>query len=119
MDVSASTEPVTGATVVTLAGQLDIDTAKKLHATMDGLRADGVTRMVVDLADLTFCDSVGLSALVVAHRQCAAEGGYLRLAAPTRFLLRVLGGVGVSPAVPAYATVAAACAGDPDGLLPA
>jgi anti-anti-sigma factor len=68
---------------------------------------------VVDLSALTFCDSIGLSTFVDAHRRCAAAGGYVRLAAPTPFLLRVLAVVGLLDRVPAYDTVLGAVRDDP------
>jgi anti-sigma B factor antagonist len=68
---------------------------------------------VVDLSAVRFCDSLGLSAFVDAHHRCTAAGGFLRLAAPTPFLLRVLAVVGLLRRLGVYETVRGACAGDP------
>jgi anti-anti-sigma factor len=103
--------------ILRLDGQLDIDTGAALHAVLNDLLAQADTRIVVDLAGLTFCDSTGLSAFVLAHQRCTATGGYLRLAAPSAFLLRVLGVVGLRAAVPVFRTVEAARTGDPRGLV--
>jgi anti-anti-sigma factor len=73
--------------------------------------------VVVDLSGVTFCDSVGLSAFVVGHKYCTAAGGYLRLAAPTPFMIRLLQVVGVAGPLPIYQTVQSACAADPAGLV--
>jgi anti-sigma B factor antagonist len=110
--------PIGGATIVTLVGQLDFDSAPRLHAAFDELRRQSVTRIVVDLAPLTFCDSIGLSALKLAGKYCTDAGGYLRLARPTPSLVHTLTVVGIAGAVPIYRSIKAACAGDPNGLIP-
>jgi anti-anti-sigma factor len=114
VDERATGEP----TVVSVTGQLDIDSAPKLRAAVEELLERSVSRLVVDLTRLDFCDSIGLSTFLMAHKTCAAAGGYLRLAAPTPFLLRVVTVVGLRHQVPVYRTVAEACAGDPAGLVP-
>jgi anti-sigma B factor antagonist len=96
--------------VVQPSGQLDMESAPRLRAAIDQLIRGGDRRIVVDLGRLTFCDSIGLSTLVVAHRTCAEDGGYLRLARPTPFLLNLLTVVGVRDALEVYDTVEDACA---------
>ncbi|WP_173086486.1 STAS domain-containing protein [Phytohabitans rumicis] len=103
--------------VVSLRGELDLDTAAQLRSAVDGLLARDATRIVVDLAGLSFCDSVGLSTFTVAGAACAGAGGYLRLAAPTPFLLRLLGVVGVLHRLSVYDSVEAACQADSTHLV--
>jgi anti-anti-sigma factor len=95
--------------VVQPIGQLDMETAPRLRAAIDNLLQAGERRIIVDLGRLTFCDSIGLSTLVVAHRSCAEDGGFLRLARPTPFLLNLLTVVGVRDSVEVYDSVEAAC----------
>jgi anti-anti-sigma factor len=118
VNVVVNGHPTSGATVITLSGQLDIDTAAQVHAVFDQLHAQSVVRVVVDLNRLTFCDCTGLSALKLAHNYCCDAGGYLRLAALTPLLRQMLAAVGLARALPAYPSVAAACADDPAGLVP-
>jgi anti-anti-sigma factor len=106
-------------TVMTTRGSLDIDSAARLRTALDGLLATTGRRLVLDLGGLGFCDSVGLSALIDAHRTCEARGGFLRLASPSPFLLRVLGVVGLIGRLAIYDSVAAALADDPPGGRPA
>nr|WP_240943033.1 STAS domain-containing protein [Planosporangium thailandense] len=108
---------VNGATVVALVGQLDLDTAPLLYATFERLRARSVTRVVVDLGALTYCDSTGLSALALASNHCVEAGGYLRLAVLNPFVLQLVTALGIARTVPIYRTVDAALAGDLDGLV--
>jgi len=58
--------------VLSLRGQLDLDPADSLRTTFDELALQRVSEIIVDLAGLDFCDSTGLSTIVVGYRLCAA-----------------------------------------------
>ena len=116
MDVVVGYER-TGAALVRLVGNLDLDTAPELRSALDALHERSVTRMVIDLTGLVFCDSIGLSGFVDAHKSCTSKGGYLRLANPTPLLERIFMVVGIADALPIYRTVQAARDGDPAGLV--
>jgi anti-sigma B factor antagonist len=116
MDVVVNYDP-SGAALMRLVGNLDLDTAPELRTVLQRLRARSVTRMVIDLTGLVFCDSIGLSAFVDAHKSCTGRGGYLRLANPTPLLERIFVVVGIADALPVYRTVQAARDGDPAGLV--
>ena len=109
--------PGGGPAIVTMLGQLDVDTAPALRTAFDELAAQGAARIIVDLSALEFCDSIGLSTFVVGHTRCVDQGGWLRLAAPTPFLVRLLSVVGVADAVPMYTTVEGARRGDQTDLV--
>jgi len=82
--------------VLHLSGELDADTATKLHATLADLLARPVPRIVVDLTDLKFCDSVGLSAFITVKQVIAARGGWLSFAGANPFLSQLMETVGLS-----------------------
>jgi anti-anti-sigma factor len=82
--------------VLHLSGELDADTASKLHATLAALLERPVPRIVVDLSDLKFCDSVGLSAFITSKQVISARGGWLSFAGANPFLLSLMGTVGLS-----------------------
>ena len=79
-----------------LRGELDADTANQLHTTLAGLLERPVQRIVVDLTDLKFCDSVGLSAFVTSKQVIAARGGWLSFAGANPFLNQLMETVGLS-----------------------
>jgi anti-sigma B factor antagonist len=95
-------------TVLMLAGELDMTVAPRLEQCLDPLLDSGVTRIVLDLSALNFCDSSGLARFVAAANRCRAAGGWLRLAAPQERVTRVLGIAGLLAALPAYASRSAA-----------
>jgi anti-sigma B factor antagonist len=82
--------------VLHLRGELDAETAAELHATLAELLERPVPRIVVDLSDLKFCDSVGLSAFITSKQVIAARGGWLSFAGANPFLMRLLETVGLS-----------------------
>jgi anti-anti-sigma factor len=119
MEITVARQADHDAVVVTLHGDLDLHSADQLRSSLTGLIDRAVAKIVVNCAEVAFCDSVGLSAFVDGHYRCRAAGGYLRLAAATPFLQRILAVVGLLGPVSLYNTVAAACAGDETQLTPA
>ncbi len=97
--------------VVTVRGDLDLDSGTTLATTLDQVLQRPAPRIVVDLSGIEFCDSTGLSALVAGHNRAAAVGGWLRLAAPGDFLGRLLDTAGLTPRLAVYASVGDALAG--------
>jgi anti-sigma B factor antagonist len=97
--------------VVTVRGNLDIDSATVLTTALDRVLLRPVPRVVVDLSGVEFCDSTGLSAFVVGHNRAVAGGGWLRLAAPSDWMCRLLDTVGLSSRLGVYSGVADALTG--------
>ncbi|MEO5874711.1 MAG: STAS domain-containing protein [Streptosporangiaceae bacterium] len=80
LDLSART--VQGRLVIRVAGDLDFTTSDRLGGYVAGLTADlADPRVVLDLADLDFCDSDGIGALVRVWKDLDSAGGALCLAA--------------------------------------
>jgi anti-sigma B factor antagonist len=71
---------VDGVHVIGMRGELDLATAPRLMVRVDASRRDGSRRMVVDLTEAEFCDSVGLRALIGAHQEMAASSGRMAVA---------------------------------------
>ncbi|MFI8193451.1 STAS domain-containing protein [Streptomyces sp. NPDC085946] len=80
--------------VITLAGEIDQHTGQELRRALD-VSGTVRPRIVIDLRQVTFMDSSGVNTLIAAHQDITAAGGWLRLAAPTRTVRRVLHLVGV------------------------
>jgi anti-sigma B factor antagonist len=97
--------------LVTVRGNLDIDSCTVLTTALDQVLDQHAPRIVVDLSGIEFCDSIGLSAFVTGWSRAIAKGGWLRLAAPGDFLAQLLDTVGITGRVGVYATVGDAIAG--------
>ncbi|HEU4422949.1 MAG TPA: STAS domain-containing protein [Pilimelia sp.] len=78
------------ATALRLTGELDMATAPQVRDRIEQLIADGRPRIVVDLHDLAFCDSAGLTTFIQGDKHCAAHGGWLRLARPEGQVARMM-----------------------------
>jgi anti-sigma B factor antagonist len=66
--------------VVRVRGELDLSTAPELCGTVE--RTADNRCLLIDLSELTFCDSTGLRALVGAVREIEINGGRAALVAP-------------------------------------
>ncbi|MGD9482066.1 STAS domain-containing protein [Streptomyces sp. TRM70308] len=109
-----------GAVVVALSGEVDIDTAPDLRRSAHQLVDEGHQDLVIDMGDVTFCDSTGLSALIgIWHTTREAAGTMSLVAIPDR-LHRMITVTGISELLPTYPTTAAALtAHPPPGAGPA
>jgi anti-sigma B factor antagonist len=82
--------------LVTLRGELDIQTAADLRTDLTVILAERPLpdHVMVDLQGVTFMDSLGLGTLVVGHRICGDLGVRFTVRNPSTFvshLLRVSG----------------------------
>ncbi len=82
--------------VLHLRGELDSDTASQLQETLAYLLERPVPRIVVDVTDLKFCDSVGLSSFVTSKQVIDARGGWLSFAGANPFLIQLMETIGLS-----------------------
>ncbi|MDQ3978519.1 MAG: STAS domain-containing protein [Actinomycetota bacterium] len=73
-----------------LVGELDLVTVPGFEQRLESLRVEGARQLTLDLADLVFIDSTGLSALVSALKRYRADGGDIVLRSPTRATSKVL-----------------------------
>jgi anti-sigma B factor antagonist len=79
--------------MVTLSGELDMATAVGLS---DWLIEISGSEVIVDLADLTFMDSSGITELVLARNRLIENGDELILTRPAPIVRRALEVVGLA-----------------------
>jgi anti-anti-sigma factor len=70
-------------------GELDIATAPELNRLLTRLRARGHS-VTLDLAEVTFIDSTGLSALMDAHFESERNGWEFAVRSPSAAVRRVV-----------------------------
>jgi anti-sigma B factor antagonist len=72
-------------------GEIDSDNAYDLRDAVRGVLATGRPRMIkVDMAGVSFLDSVGIGALVSCYHTAAASGVRLVVCNPTAYVHRLL-----------------------------
>jgi anti-sigma B factor antagonist len=82
-------EEVGDATVVKLAGELDLYNAAAVRAALEEATAASPQRLVVDLSEVEFIDSTALGVLIEARKKLSNRRSFL-LAAPTLETQRAL-----------------------------
>ncbi len=90
MDVSTRTED--GVTVATLQGDFDAHHSDTILAELAKIEP-GPSGLVLDMSDVTFLDSAGISALITLREQ--SPNGSVTIARPSAPVERVLGIVGL------------------------
>ena len=75
---------------VRLLGELDMSTAPQLRDELARLASSGAGIVTLDLSDLAFIDSTGLSVLITALKLLRQHGGELALRSPTPGTRKVL-----------------------------
>lgn len=82
--------------VLVVQGEVDMHTGAVLREAVDSVLAGAPRRIVLDLQQVDFFSSVGLSALVDLHRAAGIRRIALRLVADGRAVLRPLEAVGLA-----------------------
>jgi stage II sporulation protein AA (anti-sigma F factor antagonist) len=86
--------------LVSVAGELDLETAPRLRVLVDSeLAQSGARNLLLDLAGVSFLDSSGLGAILGRYRTVAAAGGRMGIAGARTGIKRVLRLSGVAQIV--------------------
>jgi anti-anti-sigma factor len=98
-----------GRTVVTeVAGEIDLRTGRGLRKRLFELADAGFGRIVIDFAEVRFCDASGLGVLVAVQNRLRRQGGQLLLARVRPAQRRLLRVAGLNGLFPLHDSVAAA-----------
>jgi anti-sigma B factor antagonist len=84
-----------GATVIAVSGELDLASSPALQEELDRVAADSAL-LIIDLRELDFMDSTGLSVLVRAHQRAEEQGRRLAMVKGPQQVQRLLSLTGVS-----------------------
>lgn len=78
-----------GVVLVEVGGDVDLHSGPELRDRLGEVIGEGASRVVVDLSDATFLDSMALGVLLGAKKRLAAAGGDMRLVVPTSDIRRI------------------------------
>ena len=90
---------------IQLLGELDMSTAPQLREELLRLASGGAKMVTVDLSELAFIDSTGLSILITGLKRLREQGGEMALRSPTPGTRRVLEITGLTEVFGIYQTV--------------
>jgi anti-sigma B factor antagonist len=94
-----------GPAVLRLAGELDHHTVPRVREVLDTIPVGPDAGLVIDLTDLTYCDSTGITVLVTAYQRAESAGGSFGLAGLNQELTRVFQIVGLDEVFTFHPTV--------------
>ena len=109
----ADPERSPGPVVVMLPAEIDIANGAGVGQQLCAAFAPGVTVVIADMTSTVFCDSSGISQLVLAHHCATAHHAQLRLAVPHTGVLAVLKVAGVDRLLVIYPSLDGALAAGP------
>ena len=98
------------ATVMRVAGEIDLSTQADLTDAIQQAMGSGATRVVLDLCEVHFMGSAGLNALLDAHRRAEHEQRDFRVIAGSRGARRTIDVAGVRQFLVVYPTLTEALA---------
>jgi anti-sigma B factor antagonist len=84
------------ATVIAVSGELDLASSPALQEELDRVAASDSQMLIIDLRDLDFMDSTGLSVLVRAHQRIEEQGRQLAMVKGPQQVQRLLSLTGVA-----------------------
>ena len=82
-------EPDERTTVIAVTGEIHVSTAPEFSRRLNDAIARGKTGLVLDLEQVTFIDSTGLSVLLNALRRVTRRGGRLAIVCTNPTVLRL------------------------------
>ena len=97
-------------TVLTVKGEVDLNTAPKLKERVNALIAQGHANLVVDLEGVEFMDSTGLSVLVSGLMRTSEAGGGMAVVCTRAQVLRLLALTGLDQVLKVHGSIAEAVA---------
>ena len=103
-DVSSPSGVISAVPMVTAPEEIDITTAYRLRAAL-AAAVSGHATVVVDMTRTHACDTAGLHVLVRAHRRALAQGGELRLVAPSPDVRRLFAVTGLDRVIRHFASL--------------
>ena len=90
-------------TIIVLEGELDLASTPQLLAVVRGVMAAGSAAIVLDLSELSFIDSTGLSGVASLADEARSSGARLELRSPSELTAQVLDVTGLDRVIPVCA----------------
>jgi anti-sigma B factor antagonist len=81
--------------VLALHGELDVAASPQLEKLLDQVRAERHPHVMLELSELSFVDSAGVSVLIKAKKEAEEDGSQFILRRPTAQVHRVFALVGM------------------------
>src|SRR6516164_3351206 len=107
-----------GVVIFALSGAIDLHYVPTLRSLFQSKLNEGCPALIVDLSDVDFIDSTGLSTLIEYHRDAGAHGGIFSLAGTNPNLKAIFDVVQFNKVLAIFPTAAEAKAAIKRGEVP-
>lgn len=101
--------------VITMPEEIDMSNGAEIQDSLMAALGERPAVLVVDMTPTTFCDSAGVRAIMLTHRQAAAAGSELRLVIASPGVSRVFSIIGAGQLVQIHSELASALEAGPGG----
>jgi anti-sigma B factor antagonist len=105
--------------VIAMPEEIDMSNGAEVQAGLLAALGQRPAVLVVDMTGTTFCDSAGVRAIMLSHRQASGQGSELRLVIGSPGVHRVFSIIGAGELVQIHPDLASALAADHDSEGPA
>ncbi len=105
MDLLLTAEIHDQSTVVQVAGEVDVHSAPQLREMLAELIREGHHHLVVDMEQVAFLDSTGLSVLVGALKKVRAHDGSVRVVCTHERIIKIFRITGLTNVFPIHASI--------------
>ena len=95
-----------GITLINLDGEIDVSHAPRLRETLTQLIESDCQKLLINLTDVVYLDSAGLSVLIATHRRAQGAGVVVGLIGPQQPIRQVFNITGVDKVIPIFPTKA-------------
>ena len=105
--------------VITMPEEIDMSNGAEVQEGLLAALGQQPAVLVVDMTGTTFCDSAGVRAIMLSHRQASSQGSELRLVVSSPGVHRVFSIIGAGELVQIHPDLASALAAGQDNGGPA
>lgn len=105
--------------VITMPEEIDMSNGAEVQAGLLDALGEQPRVLVVDMTQTTFCDSAGVLAIMLSHRQATAQDTDFRLVISSPGVHRVFSIIGAGEIVQIHPDLASALQATPEGSDPA
>ncbi len=104
--------------VITMPEEIDMSNGAEVQAGLLAALGQQPRVLVVDMAETTFCDSAGVRAIMLSHRQASAQDSDFRLVISSAGVHRVFSIIGAGELVQIHPDLPSALEAGPRGSEP-
>jgi anti-anti-sigma factor len=94
--------------IVKLPAEVDVSNAEQVRDTLLAVLNQGISTLVIDMTQTSYCAAAGVSAVVRAYQRAQASGAAIRVVAPAPMVRRVLTVGRVDRVIPVFPALAEA-----------